>query len=455
MQKYTDLNDIQAEASVIATLLHFPEMILHSDFLKPNMFSQTENGSIYWAIGELYKAGIDNIDCINLNNQLKSNGAVKRVMYEKGLEDIQTMIDMSEYAMRTSLPEYLELCKTVCSYAYKRELYRYSQRLMSECLSENVTLEELDKKAQDGLSTVTERFLVSEQIQTVGEISDEMLQSIIDRQTEDGTYGIPSKFRIFDNFFQYEPGELIMFKARMKAGKSAILMNETINACLNGVPTLVIDSELDDRSYYIRMLANISQVTVKRIKTGGWSDEESARIKQANEVIKTLPLVHRYMPVVNDDEVYALCKILKYKMNLQFLVYDYIKGSAPTGMELSNKLGAKTDFLHNQCAGALQLCVLAACQLNREDMAAGSDQIDRYLSTSIMMALKTGEEIRNDGGLEFGNLKVRVDLNRNGALQDDDEWMSLRFIGDLMTVVDCKQPLRTEDLPFVETRTAV
>ena len=71
------------------------------------------------------------------------------------------------------------------------------------------------------------------------------------------------------------------------------------------------------------------------------------------------------------------------------------------------------------------------------------------------MALKTGEEIRNDGGLEFGNLKVRVDLNRNGALQDDDEWMSLIFIGDLMTVVDCKQPLRTEDLPFVETRTAV
>ena len=136
MQKYSDLNDVQAEASVIATLLHFPEMILHSDFLKPNMFSQTENGSIYWAIGELYKAGIDNIDCINLNNQLKSNGAVKRVMSEKGLEDIQSMIDMSEYAMRTTLPEYLELCKTVCSYAYKRELYRYAQKLMGDCLND-------------------------------------------------------------------------------------------------------------------------------------------------------------------------------------------------------------------------------------------------------------------------------------------------------------------------------
>lgn len=453
MQKYSDLNDVQAEASVIATLLHFPEMILHSDFLKPNMFSQTENGSIYWAIGELYKAGIDNIDCINLNNQLKSNGAVKRVMSEKGLEDIQSMIDMSEYAMRTTLPEYLELCKTVCSYAYKRELYRYAQKLMGDCLNDTLDLGDLDKRTHDGLSKVTERFLISDEIRTIGDISDQMLDDIKNRQTEEGTYGIPSKFRIFDRFFEYEPGELIMVKARMKAGKSALLMNEAINAALNGIPTLVIDSELDDRSYYIRMLANISQVTVKKIKTGGWTDNERMRIEKGNEIIKGLPLVHRYMPVVNDDEVYALCKILKYKMDLQFLIYDYIKGSAPTGMEISNKLGAKTDFLHNQCAGELQLCVLAACQLNRQDMAAGSDQIDRYLSTSVMMALKTGDEIRQDGGLEFGNLKVRVDLNRNGDMQDEDEWMSLRFIGDLMTITDCKQPLRTEDLPFVDART--
>ena len=454
MQKYSELNDVQAEASVIATLLHFPEMILHSDFLKPNMFSQIENGSIYWAISELYKAGIDNIDCINLNNQLKSNAAVKRTMSSKGIDDIQKIIDMSEYAMRTTLPEYLELCRTVCSYAYKRELYKYSQEISRSCLNENIDLKELDKKTHESLSKVTERFLVSDEIKTFGEMSDEIFDDIINRQNDEGIYGIPSKFKIFDPYFQYEPGELIMIKARMKAGKSAILMNETINACINGVPTLVIDSELDSKSYFIRMLANLSQVPVRKIKTGGWSEEESKRINEARKTIKSLPLVHRYMPTVNDDEVYAMCKILKYKMNLQFLVYDYIKGSAATGMELSNILGAKTDFLHNQCAGALQLCVLAACQLSRDNVAAGSDQIDRYLSTSIMMALKTGEEIRNDGGIEFGNLKVRVDLNRNGNMQDEDEWMSLNFIGDIMTITDCKQPLRQEDMPFVSSGTA-
>lgn len=450
MQKYSELNDIQAEASVIATLLHFPEMILHSDFLKSGMFSQPENGSIYWGINELYKAGIDNIDYINLTNQLKSNNAVRKVMASKGLEDLQTIIDMSEYAMRTTLPEYLELCKTVCSFAYKRELYKYSQELAHNCLNETMNLKDLDKITHDGLSKVTERFLISDEIKTVGETADDMLANIIERQIGEDVYGIPSKFKIFDRFFQYEPGELIMIKARMKAGKSTLLMNEALNAALNGVPTLVIDTELDSRSYYIRMLANLSQVTVRKIKVGNWTDDERERINKANSTIKSLPLVHRYMPVVNDDEVYALCKILKYKMNLQFLVYDYIKGSAATGMELSNKLGAKTDFLHNQCAGALQLCVLAACQLSRDNMAAGSDQIDRYLSTSVMMASKTGEEIRNDGGLEFGNLKVRVDLNRNGSMQDEDDWMSLRFYGDVMTITDCKQPLKSEDLPFTE-----
>ncbi|MFR7443134.1 MAG: hypothetical protein ACLUUO_06085 [Sellimonas intestinalis] len=40
---------------MIATLVHHPEFILHTDYLKPSYFYNVENGCIYWAISELYK----------------------------------------------------------------------------------------------------------------------------------------------------------------------------------------------------------------------------------------------------------------------------------------------------------------------------------------------------------------------------------------------------------------
>ena len=44
------LCDTQAEAGVIATLVHHPEFILQSDYLKAGYFYHKENGCIYWAI---------------------------------------------------------------------------------------------------------------------------------------------------------------------------------------------------------------------------------------------------------------------------------------------------------------------------------------------------------------------------------------------------------------------
>lgn len=442
MQTYNDLHDTQAEASVISTILHHPEMILHSQsFLHPNMFFHQENGAIYWATEELYKKGIDNIDEINLTNQLKSNKAVSKMMTSKGLGDIHSFIEISIYAVRNSLPEYLDLCRTVCSYAYKREMYKFTQEIQRDCLDEKIDLKKLDVFTHNGFTKLTERFLISDEIRTIGESSDDILQELVDRQENDASYGIPSKFNIFEPFFQYERGELVVVKGRMKAGKSMFLLNECINVCLNNIPCLYIDSEIDDRNFYTRLLSALSKVKVRTIKSGHWTSDERRKINLAHGQIKKMKLYHYYMPVVNLDEVYALCKVLKYKVNLQMVFYDYIKAHDGDASVLSNKLGAITDTLKNTICGELELACCAACQLARNNMAAGSDQIDRYASTTLKLALKTPEEIQEAGGRRYGDIKVQVDLNRNGRMQSEDEWMSLSFDGDVCTITDCEQPI--------------
>lgn len=438
MSKYEDLKDIAAESAVISSLLNHPEFILHSDWLKAKHFSQSENGAIYWGIDELYKKGITNIDEVNLNNQLASNKSVSKLMGIHNLSDISKYIELAGYAARDTLEEYIEVCNTVISYAYKRELYKKSTELQRLCFGTDTKVDIIDNKVHRILNPLTEEYLITSELKTIGEESDDLLNQIIAKQTDEG-FGLPSKYKIYEPFFHYEPGELIVLASRMKSGKSTMLLNEAFHKAEQGIPTLIIDTELTDIMWYTRAVAHLSQVTVRRIKEGKWSADEKKRILAANEKLKSLPIVHQYMPVLDINRVYAICKILKYKMGLQFLCFDYIKGNDTDAFALSNRLGQITDVLKNEIAGDLGLCVLAACQLNKQNEISSSDKIAMYASTIVMWRYKSPSEILDDGGLDYGNIYTRIYLNRNGAMQDADEWMNLNFVGDTQTITDCKQ----------------
>ena len=431
---YENLKDIAAETTVIASLLIHPDFILHTDWLLPKHFSQKENGAIYWAISELYKKGVTNIDELNIGNQLKSNKAIKELMDKRNLTDISKYIELSSYAARDSLEDYEEFCKTVLNYSYKRDLFKKSAELNRLCFAENDSLEETDNKVHRIMSTLTEGYMVTTDLRLIGEMEDELYEEVIDDQTSE--------------HFGVDRGECIVLAARMKTGKSIFILNEAINQASKGIPTVIIDTEISKKLWYKRALAHISGITFRRIQDGNWSKEEQTKIDKARKIIKSLPLVHYYMPVVDMHKVYAICKLLKYKMNLQFLCFDYIKGDDTDAFALSNKLGQMTNILKNEIAGDLDIAVLAACQLNRENEIGSSDKIAMYASTVIRWRFKRPSDIANDGGLKYGNIYTQIYFNRNGAMQDRDEWMSANFIGDHLMITDCKQPEKDE--PFGE-----
>lgn len=445
-----DLKDVAAESGVIATLLIHPEFILHTDWLKPNHFSQSENGAIYWAISELYRKGITNIDELNLNNQLRSNKAVKEIMISRNLEDINKYMDLAGYAARNTVEEYIELCDTVLLFSYRRHLYKKSAEVQRLCFNNDSKVADTDNKVHRILNELTEEYIVTSDISTIGEQADDLLQQLIKKQSEEG-YGIPSKFRIYDDYFKLESGELIVVASRMKSGKSALILNEAMDKALKGIPTLIVDTELTNSMWFVRALALLSQVKVRRIKEGNWSADERNKIYAANEKLKSLPIVHYYMPVLDMHQVFAMCKMLKYKMGLKFLCFDYIKGNDTDAFALSNKLGQVTDILKNEIAGDLGMSVLATCQLNKQNEISSSDKIAMYASTIVMWRYKTASEIASDGGLDYGNIYTRVYLNRNGSQQDEGEWMNLNYEGDLQTINDCKQNNRSAT-PFEDKK---
>lgn len=275
-----------------------------------------------------------------------------------------------------------------------------------------------------------------------------MRQEICDRRTDNGLYGIPSKYSILNDYFTYEQGELVLLKARMKQGKSAFFMNEAIHKIKNAVPTLFYDTEMKDRLFFERMLAHLTGIEIRRIKRGDYSYDEGQKLAKAMEWIKAQPFVHIYAPRTSDEEIYATHKILKYKIGLEFSIYDYIKSNIQSSSENSNVLGQKCDFLKNEIAGSLDIAMLAGAQLNRANDVADSDKIERYVSTTLWWRNKDNETIEKDG-FKCGNYALTVDLNRNGAAMDEEEYIDFKFDGSVMRIEEAQQH-RVQETPFDE-----
>lgn len=431
--------DVQAEAEVIATLLFHPDFILHTEYLKAKYFYDVFNGSIYWAIQQLYQNGVDNIDAINLMNMLNSNASVKRVVAENNLSNLNEFIDLAQYAARHTLDEYKLAVKTVVTMSFKRDLTKVTRELQSQCLNGDLDIAQLNSLVNKKTNELTEKYLTSNDIELFGTKVDDLWSQIENRRNESGIYGIPSKYPSIGEYFTYEPGELVLLKARMKRGKSAFFLNEAMHKLKAGVPTLYFDTEMSSRLFYERVLANLSGVDIKKIKSGEYTSDEGNKIMEAHEWMKKQPFVHMYLPTTTDEEIYSTCKILKYKMNLGFVVYDYIKGDMVDSSALYNYLGARCDFLKNSIAGELNLPVLAGAQLNRNGMIADSDKLERYASVSMLWREKTGEEIAKDGGLDAGNYCLNINLNRLGEQMPEEDYINFSFAGNVMQIGEAKK----------------
>lgn len=443
----TAIYDNNAESGVIATLVHHPDFIMQSESLKPAHFYNKENGCIYWAIGELYKKGIDHIDAFNIENMINTNPAVKRMVEKFNVKNMQEFIDLSSTVSRDTIEEYNLLVERVLEFAFKRDLNNLLLELSGDCYKQDINLEQLNNKVYKSLSNITEKFMSTSSIELFSDKVDTLWSEIEERRTDNGLFGIPSKFPSINKYFTYESTELVLLKARMKMGKSAFMMNEAIHKIKMNVPTVYFDTEMSDRLFFERMISNISGVDLKQIKSGFYNEEESAKIEEAKAWLKERPFVHLYNPQFSNEEIYAICNILKYKMNLQFVIFDYMKGNTIDSSALYNELGGRCDFLKNEVAGNLELAVLAACQLNRQNQVADSDKLERYASVSMMWRNKSSEEIILDGE-ECGNYRLNISLNRLGEQMNDNEYIDFVFEGAKMRINETKKQHQIGQEPF-------
>lgn len=445
--KIDEVNDISAESGIIATLIYHPEYILHSDHLKPGYFSDKINASVYWAIQELYKEGIDTIDEFNLTTKLNSNNGIKKIIEKFNISTIADIVKYANCVSRETIEEYKMVVNRVVSLSFKRELYNKIQQYGSMCLDEkNDDLGKLQNNIFDGFNKLVAQYILTNDIELFGEKVDELWRQIEEKRNSNGVYGIPLPYSSVNEYFTLENGELFLIKARMKKGKSALMLNIAVHLLKNNVPTVYLDTEMSSELFFLRILANLTGIEITRIKYNNYSESEAQIIDDAKAWLKKQPFVHIYEPSWSLDKIYSTCKILQYKMGMQVLIFDYLKENKGTANEIYNGLGEKTDFLKNKIAGEFNIPVITATQLNRNGETADSDKIERYCSVSFSWKEKSPEEIQMDG-VKCGNYKINVNLNRIGDQMMEDEYIDFIFKGNTMTICEALQH-EQEDTPF-------
>lgn len=451
------LSDKVAEIGVIGTLLVNNEFAMRNNYLKHKHFFYMEHVVIYQAIEKLIASGVVSFDTFSIFSTIEADTELKATI-EKTNVDVIEFIEDAKLVARSEYKEFEKLVERVMTLSFKRTARAKLSSLLIDCnTDDDYTLNEFNYKLQNDITNLANDYVFGNDTPLLADVIDDVMNEIIAQRSTDGNVGIPSAYKNVNRYFTYRKGELVVIGGRAKAGKSVFVSNEVYHKLQNGEQVAIFDTELTDKIWLPRFLAEITGLTVNQIESGRYNEEEDRRIQDAIAWIKSGTLVHIYDPEWTMDKIYTRAKQIKLTHGLDLLIYDYIKADDVDlkGMQEHTYLGKLTSFLKNKVAGELDLAVIAPAQMNDNELRlADSRKIQRYASTICYWMEKDFDQIANDG-VEEGTHYIFVDYNRNGGKHKSDSkgkavtYINFVMDGDRATIKMAKIPYHNGDnTPF-------
>jgi len=376
------------------------------DFLRP------EHRLIWVVVGSLIKGGVSKLDGSMVINLAQKENILQQI---GGHEYINAIIglDLDDGNIRYYIDKVLDS-------STKHQLYCKLESnldaLKKDAKNDDVTSMDMLGKTGGDVMDLSMQSKAIKEATNLAEGIDEYIEER--RNNPIKTCGMSTGFEIFDERIDgLIPGTLHIVCARPKHGKSTFLSCIAAHIAYELFePVLYIDTEMPFEQWRDRVIAMMSGVPERRVKHGGYSDQEYYNISKAKETIKKGKLFHEYMPGYSIDKLVASYKKYKYSDNIGVGIFDYIK--APPGADFRNKkeyqlLGDVTTTLKD-LSGELSIPFFAANQINRQQDIADSDRILRYADVLMFLKPKTMEEIQQVG-IDGGTYKLIIPYSRRGG----------------------------------------
>lgn len=166
----------------------------------------------------------------------------------------------------------------------------------------------------------------------------------------------------------WQAGDLIILAARPSMGKTTLALNSAVAAAQAGTRVAFFSLEMRRRQLEYRLLASLADVPLTCLLGGHLLEAHAARVANALEVIRELPLYVHDQAGLSIAQIRAECRRLRSEEGLDAVVIDYVQ---LMGDVVDRRDARRYDQLEETSrrtkalAEELQLPVLLLSQLSR------------------------------------------------------------------------------------------
>jgi replicative DNA helicase len=391
-------------------------------------------------ISTLIKRGVPKIDAELIITEADSHGVLAQV---GGYEYVSSIMNMD--VPEDNIDYYIE---KVLNASTKHQLYvslsKNMENLEESAGNEDVSSSDLLGVVANDVMTLSMQSKAVKEATNFAEGFDEFIAEKMQNPIEH--YGMSTGFPILDRRIDgLVNGSLTVFCARPGEGKSTFLLNiGKYVAYTLQKPVLYVDTEMTFDQVRPRLISMMSGVLERRIKHGGYNDQELYNLQRAGELIKVGKYFHEFMPGYSVEKLVALYKKYKHVEDIGLAIFDYIK--SPPGADFRNKkeyqlLGDVTTALHD-LAGELDIPFICANQINRDDDVADSDRILRYTDNLMFFKPRTKDELDKIRPFErdYGYHKLVIRKARFGGTTTD-EGIGYEFTKKILLITEASKQL--------------
>ena len=340
------------ERNVIAGILLKPENFNEArNILRSEDFSDYIYRSIFSACEKIYQE----------DGKITPDKIISQLLDINNIHEI--IIDIIEGTY--DYIDFLSSCRKVKEISKKQNLLRMNKEF--ESILKNPGDIKVDDLEQVYLKSIEKN--IQEEIGKNKNILD-ILDDIVERKKryEEGKplIEIDTGYSLLNRFTKgFHRGDLIILAARPGMGKTALMLNMAIKQVRNGEKVMIFSLEMSMELLVERMVAEISRVSLQKIRGGDLTDREFDKVVEAfdflNSVEDNLIIIDKSNMTINEIKL----EIRKHKVDVVYIDYLQLINSSSEYNNRNVEVG-EVSRVAKVMARELDIAVVMLAQLSRE-----------------------------------------------------------------------------------------
>ena len=256
---------------------------LYCERLSPESFYEPRNQMVFAAIRDLANEE-QPIDVLTVTDQLAKNGTLAEVGGPGYVTELSSRVASSANT------EYH--ANVVAQKSLARQLIAYTSVIQTKAFDETLDIDDLMHEAEESLFELN-KHNTKKEISPINPLISQSIKRIQKAAgNENGLTGVASGFyRLDEKTLGWQARELTIIAGRPAMGKTAFALSMAVKIAIEQkVPTAFFSLEMSGEQLSDRILSNVCEIDLKKIRSGQLTPDEWDRLDKRVNIILDSPL---------------------------------------------------------------------------------------------------------------------------------------------------------------------